>query len=76
MSGDFLVFLPDNPEIPENPENPESPESPESPEYPEYPEIQSFPHFFCHPPFHRRRRKMVPRKVSSVAMAIHTPRRP
>ena len=73
MSGDFLVFLPDNPEIPEIPE---SPEKPESPEYPEYPEIQSFPHFFCHPPFHRRRRKMVPRKVSSVAMAIHTPRRP
>lgn len=76
MSGDFLVFLPDNPEIPENPEKPESPEIPESPEYPENPEIQSFPHFFCHPPFQRRRRKMVPRKVSSVAMAIHTPRRP
>lgn len=39
MSGDFFVFLPDNPEIPENPEKPEKPENPE---YPEYPEIQSF----------------------------------
>ena len=29
-----------------------------------------------HRPFHIRKRKMEPRKVSSAAMAIHTPRKP